>query len=277
MTAQPGAVGPMAGSAATGEMAGPLVIEADGAVRVLRMNRPAALNAADPELHRRLADVWQELEDDTGCRAVVLTGAGRAFSAGGDLDVLERMSHDPAFRQYMLDEGRRIVRGMVEFPWPVVSAVNGPAVGMGCSLAGLSDLVLIEASAYLADPHVSVGLVAGDGGALTWPLLMSLLRAKEYLFTGDRIPAEVAVQLGLANRLVADGTAEQEARALAARLVRQPETALRFTKQVVNRHLSRAMHDALDFALSAEGVSSASAEHGKALAALIDRARARGS
>lgn len=261
---------PAASAAAEG--AAPLLIESEGPVRIVRMNRPEALNAADVHLHRRLAEVWQELEEDD-CRAVVLTGAGRAFSAGGDLGVLERMHRDPAFREHMLVEGRRIVRGLVEFPWPVISAVNGPAVGLGCSLTGLSDLVLIEASAYLADPHVSVGLVAGDGGALTWPLLMGLLRAKEYLFTGDRIPAEVAVELGLANRVVADGTAVDEARALASRLVGQPEAALRYTKRVVNRHLARSMHDSLDFALAGEHISSASPEHGAALAALARRDR----
>jgi len=249
----------------------PLVVEREGAVRILRMNRPEALNAADGHLHRRLADVWEELAEEADCRAVILTGTGRAFSAGGDLGVLERMHREPAYRQHMLDEGRRIVRGMVEFAWPVIAAVNGPAVGLGCSLAGLSDLVLIEAGAYLADPHVSIGLVAGDGGALTWPLLTGLLRAKEYLFTGERIPAEVAVELGLATRVVPDGSAVDEAWALAARLVAQPETALRFTKQAVNRHLARSVHDALDLALLGEHLSSASPEHGAALVAMARR------
>ncbi len=152
------------------------------------MNRPEALNAANQDLHRRLAEVWAELDADQECRGVVLTGTGRAFSAGGDLGVLRQMHGDSTYREAILKEGRQIIEGMVRFPWPIVSAVNGPAVGLGCSLAGLSDVVLIEESAYLADPHVSVGLVAGDGGVLTWPLLTSLLRAKEYLLTGDRIP-----------------------------------------------------------------------------------------
>jgi enoyl-CoA hydratase len=249
----------------------PLVVEPEGAVRIVRLNRPEALNAADGPLHRRLADVWQELEDDNGCRVVIMTGTGRGFCAGGDLGVLERMHREPVYREQMLTEGRRIVRGMVDFPWPVISAVNGPAIGLGCSITGLSDLVLIESSAYLADPHVSVGLVAGDGGALTWPLLMGLLRAKEYLLTGERISAEVAVGLGLANRVVADGTALEEARSLASRLLRQPESALRYTKRVLNRHLARSMHDALDFALAGEFISSASPEHGAALASMAHR------
>lgn len=248
-----------------------VLIEADGPVRIVTLNRPDVLNAANSALHTRLTRIWTELEADDACRAVVLTGAGRAFCAGGDLDVLSRMHTDVAFRQQMLDEGIEIVQRMVRFPLPIVAAVNGPAVGLGCSLAGLSDLVLIEAGAYLADPHVSVGLVAGDGGAITWPSLMSLLRVKEYLFTGDRIPAEVAVEVGLANRVVADGTSVTEAVDLAQRLARQPRQALRDTKRAVNKHIERAVLDVLDFAISAEAVASASPEH----AAIIESMRAR--
>jgi enoyl-CoA hydratase len=187
------------------ERSAPILVDSDGPVRIVRLNRPEALNAADDALHARLASVWDELAQDTACRAVVLTGQGRAFSAGGDFGVLKGMNESEPYRRKVLDEGARIVRSMAGFPLPIVAAVNGPAVGLGCSLAGLCDIVLIEESAYLADPHVSVGLVAGDGGAITWPALMSLLKAKEYLFLGDRIPAHVAVELGLANRVVPDG------------------------------------------------------------------------
>ena len=246
-----------------------ILVDHDGPVRVVRLNRPEALNAANAELHGRLAAIWDELAADEDCRAVVLTGNGRAFCAGGDLEVLERMNEDPVFRAAILDEGAEIVRNLAGFPAPVVAAVNGPAVGLGCSLAGLSDIVLIEESAYLADPHISVGLVAGDGGAITWPLLTSLLKAKEYLFTGDRIPADVAVSLGFANRVVPDGHSVEEAVALAHRLAKQPEQALRDTKRAINRHLERSIVEILDFALEAESVSSASAEH----RAIIDRMR----
>jgi enoyl-CoA hydratase len=244
-----------------------IVIEADGGVRIVRLNRPDALNAANDALHLRLTTIWRELAADEGCRAVVLTGNGRAFCAGGDFGVLTRMNDDPVYRKRLLDEGAEIVRSMVLFPVPVIAAVNGPAVGMGCSLAGLSDIVLIEESAYLADPHVSIGLVAGDGGAITWPSLMTLLKVKEYLFTGDRIPASVAVDVGLANRMVPDGTSVTEALALAHRLAAQPRQALQDTKRAVNKHLERALGDVLDFALAAESVASASTEH----RAIVDR------
>jgi enoyl-CoA hydratase len=259
----------MPNSSPSEERSGAILVDVDGPVRIVRLNRPEALNAANPELHRRLAEVWTELANDSECRAVVLTGNGRAFCAGGDLAVLERMNDDAAFRAAILDEGAEIVRTMARCRVPIVAAVNGPAVGLGCSLAGLSDIVLIEASAYLSDPHISVGLVAGDGGAITWPLLTSLIKAKEYLYTGDRIPADVAVELGFANRVVPDGESVEQATALAHRLAKQPAQALQDTKRAINKHLERSITEILDFALEAESVSSASAEH----RAIVDRMR----
>jgi enoyl-CoA hydratase len=256
-------VSPVEEHGTNGRTVEPIVVEADGPVRILRLNRPEALNAADAVLHARLATVWEEIAEDEACRAVVLTGNGRAFCAGGDGGVLMQMNESEDYRYKTLREGASIVRSMAAFPLPLIAAVNGPAIGLGCSLAGLCDIVLIESSAYLCDPHVSVGLVAGDGGAVTWPALTSLLKAKEYLFTGDRIPAEEAVAMGFANRLVEDGTSVDEAVALAHRLSKQPAQALRDTKRAVNRHLDRALFDVLDFAIAAEGVSSASPEHRK--------------
>jgi enoyl-CoA hydratase len=240
-----------------------LVVEARGRVRIVRLNRPEALNAANADLHRRLSQVWRELETDPECYVVVLTGTGRTFSAGGDMGLLQAMHQDERIRADILQEGREIVESLVRFPLPLIAAVNGPAVGLGCSLIGFSDIVIMEQSAYLADPHVSVGLVAGDGGVLTWPALMSLIRAKEYLFTGDQIPASAALELGLANRIVADGTSLDEALTLADRLAKQPPQALRDTKKAVNKTLERAMTEALDFALAAESISSGSRRHGE--------------
>jgi enoyl-CoA hydratase len=248
-----------------------LLVEVEDAIRVLRLNRPEAANAANPELHRRLAEVWSELESDAGCRAVVLTGNGKAFCAGGDMHLLKRMNEDEQVRSQTLEEGKQIVRRMVRFPHPVIAAVNGAAVGLGCSLAGLSDIVLMEEDAYLADPHVSVGLVAADGGALTWPAMTSLLRAKEYLFTGDRIPAAVAVDLGLANRVVPDGASLEEALSLARRLCAQPAQALMHTKQALNKVIERSVVEVLDFAIACEAISSASNDHRAIVARFLQR------
>src|SRR6202034_1415444 len=134
-------------------------------------------------------------------RAVVITGAGRAFSAGGDMVMFQTIQRDSVARTHLIDEARQVFNEVIDFPLPLIAAVNGPAVGLGCTLAVLCDLVYMAESAYLADPHVGVGLTAGDGGAAFWPLTMSIVKAKELLFFGTRISASDAVDLGLAHRV----------------------------------------------------------------------------
>ncbi|MFD9189381.1 enoyl-CoA hydratase/isomerase family protein [Streptomyces phaeochromogenes] len=229
-----------------------LVVTSHGPVRLIELNRPDQLNAMSEELHSALASVWDTLADDPEARVVVLTGRGRAFSAGGNFDIMTRVQRDRAFRERNVDEARQIITGMVRCPLPVIAAVNGPAVGLGCSLALLSDLVLIADDAYIADPHVQVGLVAGDGGALVLPLLVGLTRAKELLFLGDRVGAEEAVRLGIANRVVPKDKLLDEAMDLAMRVAALPVRALRETKRAVNLHLEQAMNSVLEPALLAE-------------------------
>jgi enoyl-CoA hydratase/carnithine racemase len=160
---------------------------------------------------------------------------------------------DPRLRTRTIAHGRELVLGMARCRVPVVAAVNGPAVGLGCSLVALSDVVYIAENAYLSDPHVQVGLVAADGGPLTWPLHTSLLLAKEYAITGARIPAERAVQMGLANHVVADPVAE--AKTCAERIAALPQLAVESTKRLLNLHLERAVLATLDFAMGAEHAS----------------------
>ncbi|MFJ9245077.1 enoyl-CoA hydratase/isomerase family protein [Streptomyces sp. NPDC101776] len=253
-----------------------LVVTALGPVRLIELNRPDQLNAMSEELHSGLASVWDTVADDPDARVVVLTGRGRAFSAGGNFDIMTRVQHDPAFRQQNVDEARRIITGLVRCPLPVIAAVNGPAVGLGCSLALLSDLVLIADDAYVADPHVQVGLVAGDGGALVLPLLVGLPRAKELLFLGERVSAEEAVRLGVANRVVPKDKLMDEAMDLAGRLAALPAQALRGTKRAVNLHLEQAMTAVLEPALLAERDSMHDPDHIAAVEKIIaSRARRR--
>src|ERR1700683_1798994 len=139
-------------------------VRADGPLRIITLNRPDSLNSVNDDLHSGLARIWQRLSDDRTARAAVITGAGRAFSAGGDFAYLQELADDAALRAKTLADGREIVLGMARCRVPVVAAVNGPAVGLGCSLVALSDIVYIAEDAYLADPHVRVGLGAGGGG-----------------------------------------------------------------------------------------------------------------
>jgi enoyl-CoA hydratase len=249
-----------------------LRIHADGAVRVVTLNRPDRLNGISAALHLRLAEVWGELAADQDARAVVLTGAGRAFCAGGDTGHLLAHCDDPDLRARSIRADREIQTAMAHFPLPVVAAVNGPAVGLGCSLALGCDLVVIDEEAYLADPHVSVGLVAGDGGVTLWPLLTSLLRVKEYLYTGDRIPAAVAADLGLANRVVPAGTAGKEALALAHRLAAQPAQALRGTKAALAAVSEQLTRGGMEAALAAEEATMAGPDFRARITALHERA-----
>ena len=227
-------------------------VEVDGPVRIVRLNRPDNLNATNHELHQGLAELFPQLDADPEARVAVLTGNGRAFSAGGDFEYIDELVRDPALRTLSLTHGRQIVSGMVACRVPIVAAVNGPAVGLGCSLVALSDIVYMAESAHLADPHVLIGLVAADGGPVTWPLLTSLQLAKEYALTGDRIPAERAAAIGLVNHVVPDDEVFDQAMACAKKIAALPQQAVEDTKKILNLHLQRAVTATIDFALSAE-------------------------
>jgi enoyl-CoA hydratase len=244
-----------------------LTVEAEGAVRIVTFNRPDDLNAVNKELHGACANVWRQLSADRDARVVILTGAGRAFSAGGDLDWITTFLEDPAARYESVREGAEIIQEMLRFPLPVIAAVNGGALGLGCSMAMLCDIVLMSEKAYLCDPHVSVGLVAGDGGAAFWPLLSHIMKSREYLYTGDRIPAATAVELGLASRVVAPESLMDEARKLAERIAQQPPQAVQGTKRVLNMHLSQALVAAVPAGFAEEEQTMLSDDHRQRLLA----------
>lgn len=242
-------------------------VHADGPLRIVTLNRPDSLNAVNDALHSGLARLWPRLSEDRDARAAVLTGSGTAFSAGGDFDYLDELRQDPELRAKTIADGRAIVLGMARCRVPVVAAVNGPAVGLGCSLVALSDVVYLAETAHLADPHVQIGLVAADGGPLTWPLHTSLHIAKEYALSGARIPAGRAVELGLANHVVADPMTD--ALACAKRMAGLPRQAAETTKRLLNMHLERAVLATLDFATTAEEQSFATEDFRATLERLI--------
>src|SRR5690242_1218595 len=230
-------------------------VDADGPIRTVTLDNPDQMNAFSDAMHDEFAALWSRMAVDRDARAVVLTGAGKAFSAGGSIEEFEYYRTDFAARRKTLRNARRLVDDMLNLHLPVVAAVNGPAVGLGCTLATLSDIVFVDESTFLADPHVTVALVAGDGGAVTWPFMTSMLRVKQYLLTGDRIPAPVAVELGLANFAVPGDSLLSEATAFARRLAELPPQAVQDTKTVLNGLLRQAAVNVLGFGIAAESQS----------------------
>ncbi|ODQ96379.1 enoyl-CoA hydratase/isomerase family protein [Mycolicibacterium holsaticum] len=242
------------------QLAPHVLVERRGSVRVITLNAPGRYNAVDDDMHQAIVDVWRLLETDEEACAAVLTGAGSAFSAGGDMGHLRNLHDDPVLRRRTIRTAERLVRAAVSCELPVVAAVNGPAVGVGATLALLSDLVVIAEDAYIADPHVSIGVVAGDGGASLWPSYMSMLRAKEHLLLGTRVTAEECLRLGIANRVSPQSQVLTVALELGSQLASQPRQAVRDTKRALNLHLRQALDRTIDFALAAEGESMAGQE-----------------
>lgn len=232
-----------------------ILIEKQGRVAIVTLNNPDMMNAFVDNMHEAMREIWEHLALDREVRSIVLTGKGRAFSAGGNIPGFIRDYEDPISRRDSLRGARRLLDAMAECPKPIIAAVNGPAVGLGCSVAVSCDIVFISDQTYMSDTHVSIGLVAGDGGAATWPLMMSILKAKYYLLTGDRIPAAQCVELGLANFAVPAAELLERAIALANRLADQPQQALQETKRALNIHLQRAITAVAPFALAAESES----------------------
>ena len=229
-----------------------LIIDRDGPVAIVTMNNPDMLNAFSDDMHVGMQEIWNHLALDRSVRSIILTGAGRAFSAGGNIPGFIRSYESMDVRREQMRGAQRLQSAMLECPKPMIAAVNGPAVGLGCSVAIGCDVVMIAESAWMADTHVSIGLVAGDGGAVTWPLMMSVLKAKYYLLTGDRISSEECVEIGLATRAVADDKLMEESLILAHRLAAQPQQAIEETKRAVNLHIQAAVQLVAPFACAAE-------------------------
>lgn len=247
-----------------------LVVTADGPIRIVTLNRPDDLNAFTRVMHQAMARVWDDIEADGEASVVIVTGNGSAFSAGGDFGYMQENIDDAELRHQTMVEARKIVKGIVRLPMPVIAAVNGPAVGLGCSIAVLCDLVLLSENSFLADPHLRMGLVTGDGG-MVWPALTGLSRAKEYLFLGQKIMPDKAVEFGLASRVVAADDLMPEALALANRLVKVPQAALRDTKLGLNGYIEAQLDKGFEIAFAGEEASMGSPEHAAAVAAARHR------
>ncbi|KUH83128.1 MULTISPECIES: enoyl-CoA hydratase/isomerase family protein [unclassified Mycobacterium] len=212
-----------------------LAIETTAGVLTVQFNRPDRANAVNSVMHDEILAFLRWLPDQRDVGAVVLTGMGRFFCAGGDMELIEQTRNaDPWATARAIGDVSKIVREFLEVPQPVIAAVNGAAVGLGATLALLSDLVIMADTATISDPHVRMGIVAGDGGTAVWPALVGPARAKEFLLTGDVVDAPTAERIGLVNRVVPAGGVVAEAHAFAARLAAGPRQAIAYTKRAIN-------------------------------------------
>lgn len=245
---------------------GSIVLERDGPVLTIALNRPECLNAFDRTMHSELVLALQFAADDEESDLIVLTGRGAAFSAGGDLAWQQDAYEHPASFAATMREAKQIIFGLLDCEKPVIARINGPAVGFGATLALFCDLAIMASSAFLSDPHVKVGMVAGDGGAIIWPQLVGFARAKEYLLVGDKVDAATAERIGLVNRAVADDRLDETVADYAARLLANSRLAVRYSKLTINIALRSLASAMMDVGLGYEAVTNASPEHGEALA-----------
>ncbi|HVU73420.1 MAG TPA: enoyl-CoA hydratase/isomerase family protein [Mycobacteriales bacterium] len=215
-------------------------IAASGRVATVTLDRPSRSNAMDEEMTAALADALHDVSQREHVAAIVLTGAGGSFSAGGDFATIREMQDDRALRERILRAHRDLFWAMLHLPVPIVAGVQGPAVGAGCTIALLCDLTVMASDAFLSDPRVALGILDGAGGLVLWPLLTSLAASREHLLLGDRVPATEAHRLGLINRVVPRADVAAEARGLADRLAALPAHSALAARQLLNLHVERA-------------------------------------
>ena len=211
-----------------------------GAAAKLELNRPDKLNAWDAQLGLDLLAALTDVAGDPGVRAVLVTGAGRAFSAGGDLDMVDANARDPKRLARMTREASDLVYNMVNLDKPVISAINGVAVGAGLVVALLSDISIISETARFTDGHTKLGVVAGDHAAIIWPLLCGMAKAKYYLLTSDFIDGKEAERIGLVSMSLPAAEVLPKAFEVADKLATGAQQAIRWTKRSLNNWLRMA-------------------------------------
>ena len=255
-----------------------VAVERRGAVAVLRLQNERALNAiGSHEDCRDLVDSLQALADDSSVSVGVLTGAGRAFCAGGNLKAIQQRTgigplEQPDSTRTNYRRGvQRIVRTLYEIEVPMIAAVNGPAVGLGCDLACLCDIRIAAESAMFSASFIKVGIVPGDGGALLLQQTVGYPKAAEMLLTGDRYSASQAERIGLVSRVVPDDRLIDEALVLAERIAANSARALRLTKRLLREGQRQRLDDVLELSAALQAIVHETADHREAVAALIDR------
>jgi enoyl-CoA hydratase len=232
-----------------------LEVAQDGVITTVTFTRPEVRNAINEELHAEIDHVMAVLDEDDSTHVVILTGAGSSFCGGGDLEWVLTMNADPVTSSRAIRAERKLQHLMLDYEKPIIAKVRGSAIGLGCSLALYCDMVFATPDSVFADPHVAVGLVAGDGGAVLWPQLVGYARARRYLLTGDPIRGAEAASIGLITEAVPDEDLDRVVADMASRLANGATHAIRWTKASINAGLKVSSGTVVDLAAAFENVS----------------------
>jgi enoyl-CoA hydratase len=250
-----------------------LLIEQQGSILTITINRPEARNAINPGLHEEFSRIFYDADADESVDVVILSGSGGAFCAGGDLNWLLEMHGEPAKTAIGIKRDRKIQHSILDLEKPIIAKVDGPAIGLGCSLALYCDFVYATERSVFADPHVSIGLVAGDGGAVMWPQLIGYARARRYLLTGDPIGASEAANIGLITEMVPEDEIDEKVSRMANRLAKGATHSIKWTKAAINAGLKVTANAVIDQAAAFENVTQLLDDHRIALEAFKNKGK----
>lgn len=248
-----------------------LKVQRQGRIVTVAFNRPEVKNATNPRMHQELMRVFPEIGTDPEAHVVILTGTGDAFSAGGDIQTLHASLDNHARWIESMVEARQILNGVIELDRPVIAKINGHAIGLGATLALFCDIIIAKDTAKIADPHVKVGLVAGDGGSVIWPALIGYAKAKHYLLTGEAINGAEAAQIGLVTESCAADKLDARVATIAQSLADGAAVAIRLTKRAINMDLRQRLDNMIEAHLGYETQSHLSADHREALDAFLNK------
>ncbi len=248
-----------------------LALRRDGFVLNVTFNLPDKMNPLSPDILTELLPLLKLLESDEETRVVVLSGAGRAFSAGGDLNRMTQQLEKPLGFSDRIPHIKEVVHAFLDFPKPIIAKINGPAIGLGATVALLCDITFAAADAKIADTHIKMGLVPGDGGTFIWPLLVGINKAKRFLLTGDSLTGEEAERIGLISAAFPREELDSQVNAFAQRLANGAPRAVQFTKLAMNVALKQNAGMVLDAAVAYEVLSSVTGDYREALTALVEK------
>ena len=243
----------------------------DNRLLTVTIDAPGPVNAVNHAMHCELARVFCEIQNDPDSDIVVLTGAGKTFCAGGDMAWFQEMIDDPSKFRAIGPDAKRIVFSLIDLEKPIICRLNGAAVGLGASIALLCDIIIASEDAVIGDPHVKVGLVAGDGGAVIWPQLIGYARAKELLLTGDTISAVEAREMGLINHAVPASELDFKVSEMVARISANPRWAVRWTKTAINLPIKDIANRVMDAAIAYETMTNQTADRQEAVNAFVEK------